>query len=247
MFRLVPGPTLKGTSMPYSAEISRLHPTCLLFLIDQSASMEDPFGGDAGPDGAGAGSKAQSVADAINRLLSSLVIRATKAEGVRHYFDVGVIGYGSKVGPAFDGPLAGRSLVSVEDVYANPARVEERTRKVPDGAGGLVEEQFKLPIWFDPISVNGTPMCAALRLAASILEPWVLDHAASYRHQSHRWRIDRRRSDPAGGGAAPAGHRRRQCPRAELPPLVQEGAEVAVPRQRGQPGRYVRAAAVRHV
>jgi hypothetical protein len=185
MLRLAPGQTLKGTPMPYAAEISRLHPTCLLFLIDQSASMEDPFGGDVGPDGAGleapgAGSKAQSVADAINRLLSTLVIRATKAEGVRHYFDVGVLGYGSKVGPAFDGPLAGRSLVSIEDIYANPARVEERTRKVPDGAGGLVEEQFKLPIWFDPVSVNGTPMCAALRLAASILEPWVLDHAASY-------------------------------------------------------------------
>ncbi|MGI8912309.1 MAG: vWA domain-containing protein [Chloroflexota bacterium] len=171
--------------MPYVAEISRLHPTCLLFLIDQSGSMEDPFGGDAAADGSGpaglrAGSKAQSVADAINRLLSTLVIRATKAEGVRHYFDVGVIGYGSRVGPAFDGPLANRPLVSVEDIYANPARVEERTRKVSDGAGGLVEEQFKLPIWFDAVSVNGTPMCAALRLAATILEPWVRDHAASY-------------------------------------------------------------------
>jgi len=89
-------------------------------------------GDGAGP---GAGSKAQSVADALNRLLSTLVIRATKAEGVRHYFDIGVIGYGRKVGPAFEGTLAARSLVSVEDIYANPARVEERTRKVPDGAG----------------------------------------------------------------------------------------------------------------
>ncbi|HEY8743319.1 MAG TPA: VWA domain-containing protein, partial [Chloroflexota bacterium] len=94
--------------MPYVAEISRLHPTCLLFLIDQSGSMEDPFGGDAVPDtgggaGSGPGSKAQSVADALNRLLSTLVIRATKAEGVRHYFDVGVIGYGRKVGSAFEG------------------------------------------------------------------------------------------------------------------------------------------------
>ncbi|HEY8743802.1 MAG TPA: vWA domain-containing protein [Chloroflexota bacterium] len=171
--------------MPYVAEISRLHPTCLLFLIDQSGSMEDPFGGDAVADtgggaGPGPGSKAQSVADALNRLLSTLVIRATKAEGVRHYFDVGVIGYGRKVGSAFEGPLAAQALVSVEDIYANPARVEERTRKVSDGAGGLVEEQFKLPIWFDAVAVNGTPMCAALRLASAVLEPWVRDHPASY-------------------------------------------------------------------
>jgi hypothetical protein len=147
--------------------------------------MEDPFGGDVTADSGGvgertAGSKAQSVADAVNRLLSTLVIRATKAEGVRHYFDIGVIGYGKKVGPAFEGILANRPLVSVEDVYANPARVEERRRKVPDGAGGLVEEQFKLPIWFDAVAVNGTPMCAALRLAASVLEPWVRDQSASY-------------------------------------------------------------------
>lgn len=171
--------------MPHVAEISRLHPACLLFLIDQSASMEDPFGGDSGAGGSGAGegaagSKAQSVADAINRLLSTLVIRATKAEGVRHYFDIGVIGYGKRVGPAFEGILANRPLVSVEDVYANPARVEERTRKVPDGAGGLVEEQFKLPVWLDAVAVNGTPMCAALRLAAAVLEPWVRDHPASF-------------------------------------------------------------------
>lgn len=181
--------------MAYTAEISRLHPTCLLFLIDQSASMEDPFGGEAAagaegeraaPDDAGpaggppANSKAKSVSDAINRLLSTLVIRATKAEGVRHYFDVGVIGYGKAVGPAFGGPLAGRPLVSIEEVYANPERVEERTRKVPDGAGGLVEEQFRLPVWFDPQAVNGTPMCAALRQARAVLEPWVADHRDSY-------------------------------------------------------------------
>lgn len=164
--------------MAYSAEISRLHPACLLFLIDQSASMEDPFGGETAGDTGG--SKAQSVADALNRLLSTLVIRATKAEGVRHYFDVGVIGYGAKVGPAFGGVLAQRPLVSVEDIYANPARVEERTRKVSDGAGGLVDEQFKLPVWFDAVSVNGTPMCAALRQAQSVLATWTAANAASY-------------------------------------------------------------------
>ena len=33
--------------MPYTAEISRANPTCFLFLIDQSGSMADPFGGGA--------------------------------------------------------------------------------------------------------------------------------------------------------------------------------------------------------
>jgi len=31
--------------MPYSTEISRTNPTCFLFLVDQSSSMLEPFGG----------------------------------------------------------------------------------------------------------------------------------------------------------------------------------------------------------
>ena len=53
--------------MPYTAEISRVNPTCFLFLIDQSGSMAERFGGEAGK------TKAEGVADAINRLLQTLV------------------------------------------------------------------------------------------------------------------------------------------------------------------------------
>src|SRR5512133_75708 len=84
-----------GCALPYDAEISRANPGCILFMIDRSGSMEDPFFGAV--EGAQAGqkvTKAQGVADAINRLLSTIVIRCTKEEGARDYFDVGVLGYG---------------------------------------------------------------------------------------------------------------------------------------------------------
>lgn len=57
----------------YSAEISRSNPTCFLFLVDQSGSMDDPFGGESGKR------KAQGVSDAINRLLQTLVFRCARA------------------------------------------------------------------------------------------------------------------------------------------------------------------------
>src|SRR5438093_13347151 len=117
--------------MPYQAEISRANPSCIIVLIDQSGSMEDPFGQGLGK------SKADGVADAINRLLQNLVIKCAKSEGVRDYYEVGVLGYGAAVGPAFSGALAGRDLVPISEVGNQPARVEERTRKVDDGAGGL--------------------------------------------------------------------------------------------------------------
>lgn len=161
--------------MAYSAEISRTNPSCLLFLIDQSGSMEDPFGA-----GDSRRKKADGVADAINRLIQNLVIKCAKSEGVRDYYDVGVIGYGSQAGPAFGGALAGRELVPISEIADNPARVEERTKKVDDGAGGLVDQTVKFPIWFDPTAKGGTPMCGALDRARTILSTWLAGHSASF-------------------------------------------------------------------
>jgi hypothetical protein len=158
----------------YTAEISRTSPSCFLFLVDQSGSMVKPFGGQAGKI------KAQGVADAINRLLQNLVLKCAKAEGIRDYFQVGVIGYGSRVGPAFGGALAGRSLVPISDIAFHPLRVEHRTKKVEDGAGGLVEETFKFPLWFEPTSEGKTPMCQALTLARQTLAEFVERYPDSY-------------------------------------------------------------------
>jgi len=158
----------------YTAEISRVNPSCFLFLIDQSGSMSDPFAGDASKK------KADEVAKIINRWLQDLVLRCAKSEGVRDYFHVGVIGYGANVGPAFSGSLAGRELVPISEIANAPARIDEMTRKVDDGAGGLVEQRVKLPIWFDPVANGETPMCQALRQAQSILQRWVSEHPNCY-------------------------------------------------------------------
>jgi hypothetical protein len=161
--------------MPYTAEISRQNPGCFLFLIDQSGSMADAFGGEPGR------SKADRLADAVNRLIYELTIRCTKdqSEGVRNYYEIGVIGYGGRTGPAWVGSLSGKTLVPLREVADNPARLEERRRKVEDGAGGFVEEAFKLPVWFEPVADDGTPMCQAFAAARSILEPWVGAHPTS--------------------------------------------------------------------
>ncbi|MBH1938833.1 VWA domain-containing protein [Streptomyces sp. AV19] len=160
--------------MPYTAEISRTHPTCIVFLVDQSTSMTDPIG-DEEPR-----RKADVVADAINRLLTELSVKCAKEEGVRDYFHVAVIGYGATVGSAFAGSLTGRDLVPLSEVADNPARVEDRTKKVPDGAGGLVETSVKFPLWMDPVAHGGTPMNRALQYAATLVAGWTERHPASF-------------------------------------------------------------------
>ncbi|MEV8437434.1 vWA domain-containing protein [Actinosynnema sp. NPDC051121] len=155
--------------MTYAAEISRANPSCFVFLVDQSASMNDPIGG-------GKQRKADVVSDALNRLLAELSVKCAKEEGVRDYFHVAVLGYGHGVGSAFTGPLRGRDLVPLSQVAEQPARVEKRARKVPDGAGGLVETTTRFPVWVDPVAHGATPMCRALAAAESLVSDWVSRH-----------------------------------------------------------------------
>ena len=158
--------------MPYSAEISRANPTCVLFLIDQSESMKDRIGGGDMPM-----TKAEAVADAVNRLLSELSIKCAKEDGVRDYFHVGVVGYGATVGPIFDGALAGRDLVPLSEVAARPARMELRTRPSGRHAAG---RSVKFPTWFSPVAYGDTPMCAALSRAGSVLGTWLGAHPGCF-------------------------------------------------------------------
>ena len=160
--------------MPYQAAIQRSDPTAFLFLVDQSGSMGDRMASTEK-------TKAQFVADVLNRTLMNLVTRCTKAEGVRDYFHIGVIGYGaSGANNAFQGPLSTQVLSPISAIEANPVRVEDRKRKVDDGAGGLVEQSIKFPVWFEPLSSGGTPMCAAITRAGAELTAWCDAHQASY-------------------------------------------------------------------
>ena len=187
--------------MAFSAEISRTNPTCLLFLVDQSKSMDGPFGGQPGKK------KSEGVADAINRLLQNLVLKCAKADGVRDYFHVGVIGYGADVGPRLAGTSADQPLVPISAVANNPMRLEQRQRMVDDGAGGLVEQTFRFPVWFEPTAGGKTPMNAALTLAKTILADFIATYPDCFPplvDQPDRRQADRR--EPARRGRRPEGH-----------------------------------------
>jgi hypothetical protein len=160
--------------MAYTAEISRTNPSSFLFLVDQSGSMAQLMAGGGGRK------KSEVVADALNRLLQTLVLRCAKADGVRDYFHVGVIGYGTQAAPALGGGLAGRKLVPVSAVANQALRVEQRTKQVDDGAGGLVGRAVKCPVWFEPAAEGKTPMCKAFDLAWEVLSDFLVEAPACY-------------------------------------------------------------------
>ncbi|ARJ64507.1 hypothetical protein WV31_01770 [Magnetospirillum sp. ME-1] len=164
-------------SMSYSQEISRECKGVFLFMVDQSRSMNKPFG----PDRSGKMvSRAEVVANALNGTLEELVNRCMRDEGVRDYFDIGIIGYGRTNRPEFcwRGGLAGRRLVPIPEVAAK-AEIEEVEIET-EMRGQVLIERITLSRWIDPVGVDSTPMNAAFGLAHATLAEWVRNNPDSF-------------------------------------------------------------------
>lgn len=161
--------------MAYSAEINRANPTAFFFLLDQSGSMGDAFGGSEASR-----KKSAGVADAVNKLLQNLSIKCARETGVYDFFHIAIVGYGVGVAPAWSGALGGREVVPISEIASNPSRIEQRVRKSDDGAGGIIEESVKFPVWFDPVANGGTPMCKAFSYASSLVGRWTSEHPDGY-------------------------------------------------------------------
>jgi len=158
----------------YQAEISRSQPTAYLFLVDQSGSMAEMMSSSTR-------SKAQFVADVLNKTLRDLVVRCTRDEGVRDYFSIGVVGYGGDgIQNGLTGGLSSSWLNLISTVSNGTLRVEERQKMVDDGAGGLASQPVKFPVWFDAVATGGTPMREALGKASELLADWCSTNSNSF-------------------------------------------------------------------
>lgn len=156
-----------------AAEISRANPAFIMFLLDQSDSMKDPFKG-------GAMKKSEGVADAINRALYNIVLTCNRDDGVRDYFYISVIGYGASVGSAFlKANLADKERVPIS-LIADNAESVPRQKRESDGAGGVFVREIDFKTWINPVASNGTPMGRAFRLAHDILQKWLAEYPNSF-------------------------------------------------------------------
>lgn len=158
--------------MTYNAEISRRNPGLFIFLIDQSRSMSHKLGGTLR-------SKSQEAADAINRQIYELIYRCTKSDGVRDYFDIGIIGYGA-VSNTAQSLLKDADLVPISRLAETPLRMEKRKEVITDPEGNDVESEFEFPVWFEPVANSNTPMVQALQLAKEWIDDWIAEHPDSY-------------------------------------------------------------------
>lgn len=151
--------------MAYQKKIGTDNPGVIVLLIDQSASMSDPAT-DGKP-------KAVHAALAVNRVIYEIQEASQAGSTIKPRCMVGVVGYGAEVGPIAAG--------MIDQLAANPLRWETLKRKESDGAGGLVEVDFNMPIWLDPVAENGTPMAEAFADAHRVISNgWLPSHPDSF-------------------------------------------------------------------
>ena len=155
----------------------------LIFLLDQSGSMEDPLGDSSER-------KMDALATAINSTLECIVILAAAGEGVRDFLDVGVYGYrtDADANPIIETPLNERlktkheenGTVTLVDIAENSENREKNQRFVDQETGEELETTVMVPEWVDPMAEFGTPMCYAMNRAIDLCDAWIDHHPDSF-------------------------------------------------------------------
>jgi len=159
--------------MLYSAEISRVNPTLVLFLLDQSGSMRQ--------ETADGRSKARFLADVMNQTLFEIAMRCAKSDGVRDYFDVGLLVYcDDRVYSGFAFSPPGQFTHPISQIADNPLRMDTVRSSEPRPGGEVFEQDTEIPIWLDPDPNGNTPMKGAFIEAARICAEWCDTHPGSY-------------------------------------------------------------------
>lgn len=146
--------------IPYEMQWSSAKPGLLIILLDQSGSMTNKYDDNM--------TKSEFASKAVNRVINTLIQRNFDGESPKNRAFISVIGYDNYVHELCSGYL--------KDLDAKPLRIDDVMKKQSDGAGGLVEIPYKMPVWVEPITKDGaTNMKGAFEMAKAIIEKWMAD------------------------------------------------------------------------
>lgn len=148
----------------YTQEITRYHRAAFVLLVDRSASMQQlvRFGNMLA-------SKAEVVAYTANALITELMDRCRRTDGIRNYYDIAVIGYwGNKV----ESLLHTEGFVSIKELSLRlpPIRTIAFTDNLEDGTQMLTRRRQRC--WIESLAEGETPMYEALYKAYNMVQEW---------------------------------------------------------------------------
>lgn len=116
-------------------------------------------------------SKKVKVAKFVNGFLRLQCIKRMRKDNTfRDVVQIAVIGYGGQSAQlALGGNLVGRGLIPFSEIALNPSRLETRLSKIDDGAGCVIEQAIRYPVWLEPVAAGNAPLRQAFEMARSLL------------------------------------------------------------------------------
>lgn len=146
----------------YQELLSSANPGFILIMIDQSTSMEDPYGNS---------NKAETAAVAVNKVIEEIILSCSAGSAIKDRCYVAVVGYGVNVNILF--------LEKASELAKNDKTTTVK-KKISDGAGGLVEVDEIQRIFVTPTATGGTPMAEAFKQAYKGIEKFIANHPNSF-------------------------------------------------------------------
>src|SRR5438270_2568754 len=143
----------RNCTMVYNQQMNSRFPGCIIILLDQSFSMDTPFGYQQ--EGAGE-RKCDKVATVLNGFLNVLITSNTDIDSrgqsqTKPRTDIAILGYkGSSVNSVLKGKLSSRKFVSLPELQMNPIAKEKRRKTEIDETGTIIENMIDFPIWVKP-------------------------------------------------------------------------------------------------
>ena len=142
-------------------EWSSATPGLFIVLLDQSRSMLQQYEGSV--------SRTVFASRVVNRLIDAIVQMNFDVEAPKNRCFIAVIGYDNNVKELQFGWL--------RDLALNPLRYDDLKKKMPDGAGGIVEVDIQQPVWVEPAKGDGEAnMFGAFKLAKELAQEWISDN-----------------------------------------------------------------------
>lgn len=144
----------------YSKLWSSKEPGYLIFLLDASGSMGNIYEADK--------SRLEYASLVINNAIKEICLGNMNGAIPKDRAHISIITYNNTV------------EVQVSDymskIYQNPKDTKKVKKKVPDGAGGLIEIDVEIQNWIDVNLTGVTRMAEAFRTAKELIHGWIREH-----------------------------------------------------------------------
>ena len=147
----------------YQNYYTRANPGLIVFLINQSKSMEAPWG-----EGK---TLAEQAALTVNNCITELGILFTSGDKIKECVNIVIIGYGGTKDSMEAELLRSGSIATLCTDDTIP--VQHLKQMIPDGASGTITIDFELKQFVTPKSVGRASMSSAFQLSSALVNEWV--------------------------------------------------------------------------